>query len=118
MIKTQFLCQFGGPQPDSLFVDRGEEGCYAFALHVDFFNPEGLNIHGASTSSGIISMACLNLPVDIRYKLENMYLAGIILGAAVIEEPESLHSTNQFSDLVDTWHRGIKFSKTACYPNG
>ncbi|KAG2746883.1 hypothetical protein P692DRAFT_20699316, partial [Suillus brevipes Sb2] len=67
-------------RPDSHFVDGGEEGCYAFALHKDFFNPEGLNIRGASTSCGIISMACLNLPVDIRYKPENMYLVGIIPG--------------------------------------
>ncbi|KIK31568.1 hypothetical protein CY34DRAFT_57483, partial [Suillus luteus UH-Slu-Lm8-n1] len=62
--EAQFLRQFDGPQPGSLFVDRGEEGRYVFALHVDFFNPEGLNIRGASTSCGIISMACLNLPVD------------------------------------------------------
>ncbi|KAG2746128.1 hypothetical protein P692DRAFT_20739319 [Suillus brevipes Sb2] len=78
--KAQFLHQFRGPEPGLLFIDRGEEGHYAFALHVDFFNPEGMNLHGASTSSGIISMACLNLPSDIRYKPENMYLAGIIPG--------------------------------------
>ncbi|KAG2067677.1 hypothetical protein BDR04DRAFT_1026634 [Suillus decipiens] len=45
-----------------------------------FSNPEGLNICRASTSCRIISMACLNLPLDIRYKPENMYLAGIIPG--------------------------------------
>jgi len=116
---TQFLRQFSGPQPGSLFVDRGEEGHYVFALHVDFFNPEGLNIHGASTSCGIISMACLNLRLDIRYKLENMYLAGIISG---LKQP-SLESLNHYihpliNDLVDAWQRGIKFSNTACYPHG
>ncbi|KAG2738861.1 hypothetical protein P692DRAFT_201811853 [Suillus brevipes Sb2] len=85
--EAQYLHQFDGPQPGSLFVDRGEEGCYVFALHVDFFNPEGLNIHGASTSCGIISMACLNLPADIRYKPENMP------EAAVTGEPQPLYST-------------------------
>ena len=39
-----------------------------------------MTVRGASTSSGIISMACLNLPLDVRYKPENMYLAGIIPG--------------------------------------
>ncbi|KAG2050548.1 hypothetical protein BDR06DRAFT_1064675 [Suillus hirtellus] len=73
--EAQFLRQFNGPQPGSLFVDRGEEGHYVFALHVDFFNLEGLNIRSASTSCGIISMACLNLPVDIRYKPENICMA-------------------------------------------
>ncbi|KAG2069420.1 hypothetical protein BDR04DRAFT_1128846 [Suillus decipiens] len=64
---------------------------------MDFFNPEGLNIRGASTSCGIISMACLNSPLDIRYKPENMYLMGII---------------------PDAWQCGIKYSKTTCCPNG
>ncbi|KIO08055.1 hypothetical protein M404DRAFT_134964, partial [Pisolithus tinctorius Marx 270] len=74
--EAEFLCQFTGPQPGKLFIDRGDEGRYAFALHVDFFNPEGMRQHGATVSSGIISMACLNLPLDIRYKPENLYLAG------------------------------------------
>jgi hypothetical protein len=117
--ESQFLRQFGGPEPGLLFVDRGEEGRYAFALFVDFFNPEGLNIRGASTSCGIISMACLNLPGDIRYKPENMYVAGIIPGP---KQP-SLENLNHYirpliNDLADSWERGIKFSKTACYPDG
>jgi hypothetical protein len=117
--EAQFLRSFGGPKPETLFINRGEEGRYAFALHVDFFNPEGMNVRGASTSCGIISMACLNLPLDIRYKPENMYLAGIIPGP---KQP-SLENLNHYirplmNDLVDAWERGIKFSKTACYPNG
>jgi hypothetical protein len=117
--EAQFLCQLSGPQPGSLCVDRGEEGHYVFTLHVDFFNPEGLNIRGASTSCGIISMACLNLPLDIKYKPENMYLAGIIPG---LKQP-SLENLNHYihlliNDLVDAWQRGIKFSNTACYPHG
>lgn len=117
--EAQFLRQFCGPEPTSLFIDRGEEGRYAFALHVDFFNPEGMNLRGASTSCGIISMACLNLPSDIRYKPENMYLAGIIPGP---KQP-SLEHLNHYirpliNDMVDSWERGINFSKTACYPTG
>lgn len=117
--EAQFLRQFCGPVPTSLFIDRGEEGRYAFALHVDFFNPEGMNLRGASTSCGIISMACLNLPSDIRYKPENMYLAGIIPGP---KQP-SLEHLNHYirplvDDMVDSWERGIYFSKTACYPTG
>ncbi|KAG2054033.1 hypothetical protein BDR06DRAFT_885012 [Suillus hirtellus] len=117
--EAQFLRQFDGPQLGSLFIDRGEEGCYVFALHVDFFNLEGLNIHGASTSCGIISMACLNLLVDIRYKPENMYVVGIIPG---LKQP-SLENLNHYiqpliNDLVDAWQCSIKFSKMACYPHG
>ncbi|KAG2076367.1 hypothetical protein BDR04DRAFT_1114419 [Suillus decipiens] len=105
--EAQFLHQFSGPQAGSLFIDRGEEGCYAFALHMDFFNLEGLNIHGASTSCRIISM------------LENMYLMGIIPGP---KQP-SLENLNHYiqplmNDLVDAWQHGIKYSKTTCYPDG
>lgn len=116
---AQFLREFGGPDPPKLFIDRCGEGRYAFALHVDFFNPEGMNLRGASTSSGIISMACLNLPLDIRYKPENMYLAGIIPGP---KQP-SLENLNHYirplmKDLAVSWERGVRFSRTANYPEG
>ena len=42
-------------------------------------------MRNAFASLGIIAMACLNLPADVRYKPENMYLAGIIPGP---EEPK------------------------------
>ncbi|KAG2342978.1 hypothetical protein BDR05DRAFT_976093 [Suillus weaverae] len=78
-----------------------------------------MNLRGASTSSGIISMACLNLPLDLRYKPENMYIAGIILG---LKQP-SLENLNHYiwpliDDMVDAWECGIKFSKTAGYATG
>ena len=89
--EAQFLQEFQGPEPGRLLIDHGDEGRYAFVLHVDFFNPEGMTVRGL-LSSGIISMACLNLPSDIRYKPENMYLAGIIPGP---KQP-SLESLNHY----------------------
>jgi len=64
-------------------------------------------------------MVCLNLPLDIRYKPENMYLAGIIPGP---KQP-SLETLNHYicpliNDLVDAWQHSIKFSNTTCYPHG
>ncbi|KIO09267.1 hypothetical protein M404DRAFT_132764 [Pisolithus tinctorius Marx 270] len=90
--EAKFLCEFSSPKSGKLFIDRGKEGWYAFALHVDFFNPEGMNLWGTSMSSGIISMACLNLLLNIRYKPENMYLAGIIPSpqTAFAREPQPL----------------------------
>lgn len=78
VVQNPFKAHFLGSDPSKLFVDRGEEGRYLFTLHVDFFNLEGIHVHGASMSLGIISMACLDLPLDIQYKPENLYLAGII----------------------------------------
>ena len=119
IFEAQFFRNFVGPELGKLFIDRGDEGRYAFALHVDFFNPEGMSLRGARTSSGIISMACLNLPVDIHYKPENMYLAGIIPGP---KQP-SLENLNHYirllmKDLAISWERGVQYSRTANYPNG
>ncbi|KIJ29534.1 hypothetical protein M422DRAFT_85357, partial [Sphaerobolus stellatus SS14] len=58
-------------------------------------------------------MACLNLPLDICFKAENMYIAGIIPG------PEEPHKTalNHYlrpliDDLVVSYTKGVYFSKT------
>ena len=100
-------------------MDRGDEGHYAFSLHIDFFNPQGMTVWGASTSSGIISMACLNLPLDMRYKPENMYLAGIIPGP---KQP-SLENLNHYihpliAQLAISWKQGVRYSRTANHPGG
>ncbi|KAG2063400.1 hypothetical protein BDR04DRAFT_1131103 [Suillus decipiens] len=78
-----------------------------------------MNLCGANTSSGIISMACLNFPSDIRYKPENMYLAGIIPG---LKQPSLKHLNHYIQplidDMVDLWECSHKLSKMACYPTG
>ncbi|EIN13261.1 hypothetical protein PUNSTDRAFT_58255, partial [Punctularia strigosozonata HHB-11173 SS5] len=77
-----------------------------------------MNIRGARTSCGIIALACLNLLVDIRYKPQNMYLAGIIPGP---KEPP-LTATNHYlrpliDDMVKAWHPGIYVSRMALRPH-
>ena len=117
--KAQFLREFRGPDPKKLFVDRGEEGRYAFALHVDFFNPEGMSLRGPSTSSGIILMACHNLPLEHRYKPENMYLAGVIPGPKQPSLDNLNHCVRPLIDnMVDAWDWGIRFLWTANCPAG
>lgn len=119
ILEAEFLRSFEGPnRSKTLFLDRKEEGRFIFSLNVDYFNVEGMRIHGASTSCGIISMACLNLPPDLRYKPENMYLT-------IIPGPREPHLTevNHYlkplvDDLVVSWKRGVRFSKTALHPLG
>jgi hypothetical protein len=86
VFEADFLRTFEGPEPHTLFVNRKGNGRYTFSLNVDFFNVEGLRVRGASTSCGIMSMACLNLPLDIRFRPENMYLA-------IIPGPKEPHLT-------------------------
>ncbi|KIM64205.1 hypothetical protein SCLCIDRAFT_81884, partial [Scleroderma citrinum Foug A] len=66
---SEFLRTF-----QALFIDRKGESHLVFSLNIDFFNVK------ETTSCGVISCACLNLPLGICYKPENMFLAGIMPG--------------------------------------
>jgi hypothetical protein len=110
---AEFLRTFQGPD-GSLFVDRNGESRIPLSLNVDGFNVERLTIRGARTSCTIISMACLSLPLSIRYRPENLYLAGIIPGP---HEP-SVDELNQYlaplvNDAEISWHRGVRYQRTA-----
>ena len=117
--QAQFLRDFEGHRAGTRFIDRGDELRLAFSVCVDFFNVEGVS-HGASKRSiGAITLACLNLPENIRYNRENMYLAGVIPGP---KEPNYVEISNYLAPLVDEflvlWNTGVRFSQTASTPYG
>jgi hypothetical protein len=99
------------------FSAGGEEGRYVFSLCLDYFNPLGNKQAGKKKSIGLISMVCLNLPPEMRYKPENMFLFGIIPGP---NEPP-LACFNHYlhiliEELLEFWYSGVRFSRTStCY---
>ncbi|KAL5512268.1 hypothetical protein ACEPAG_9351 [Sanghuangporus baumii] len=114
-----FLGSFRGPDPDVLFLDRGQEGRLAFSLNVDFFNIHGNRAGGAAASCGIISLACLNLPPEMRFRRENLHIVGIIPGP---HEPD-LEAINAYTrplidDMVVLWNHGVRLSRTALHRHG
>lgn len=117
--QAEFLRKMKGPDGKTLFVDRGVEGRYLFSLNVDFFNIEGMRIRGAKISVGLISMVCLDLPPEIRYKPEYMYVAGIVPGP---NQPSLTDLNPYIEPLVDqmeqSWRRGTRFSRTAGHSSG
>ena len=118
VFEADFLREFEGPKPRTLFIDRQGHGRYAFSLNIDFFNVEGMKVRGATASAGIISLACLNLPFDLRFKPENMYL-GIIPGPIEPHLTELNHYVKPLiDDMVDSWKRGVRISRTASHPAG
>jgi len=74
--------EFKGPDKQTHFSVYGahDAGCYLFSLGADFFNPLRNIAAGKKISLGIIAVICLSLPIHLRYKPENMFLAGIIPG--------------------------------------
>ena len=116
--QAEFLRTFEGPMPGTLFIDRHDEGHYGFTFNVDSFTVEGMRIQGAKTSCGLISMACLNLPYEIRYRPENMYMAGIIPHKELNLTELNHYLKPVIDDLEMSWKTGVHYSKTALYSSG
>lgn len=113
------LKSFKGPDGKVFFDSNGEsvEGRLVFGLNVDGFNPFRSEKKVASVTG--IYMVCYNLPPDLRYRPENMFVVGIIPGP----HKPSLDQINHFlkplvNELLEFWEPGIFFTKTARYPAG
>lgn len=112
------LRNFKGPNGKHFSVGDGE-GRYVFSLSVDFFNPLENKQAGKKISIGIITVVCLNLPPHLRYRSENILLAGIIPGP---NEPP-ITAINHFlrpivNDFLTMWSPGIYYSRTDGHRNG
>ena len=111
--------EFKGPDGKPFIQPGGREGRYVFSLCMDGFNPFIMKEAGKKVSVGAIYMVLLNLPVDIRYRVENMFLVGIIPGP---REP-SLEQINHVlrplvDDLLRFWEPGVFIKRTAQYVEG
>ena len=117
IFQGEFMRTFEGPLPGKLFIDRGDKVRLAFAIHVDFFNPNGLRIRGNSDSIGIISLANLNLPPSLRYRPQNLFLVGVIPGPKKPGENQISHFIRPIIEEFQIgWERGFHISRTASSP--
>ena len=104
------------------FVDNGffsSDYCYGLMLNLDWYQPFEHSIF----SVGVIYLAVMNLPRNIRFKQENIILLGIIPGPS---EPK--HNINSFlrplvKELLDFYdgvdmsvvtHSGVCVNKVKC----
>jgi hypothetical protein len=102
---------------DKFYPGPKDEGRLIFSLSVDSFDPLGNKTARQSISSTGIWLVLLNLPWHLRYRPENLYLAGIIPGKP------SIHQINHYLELIvkaflEFWHPGVFFSRTYKYRLG
>ena len=102
------------------FIRRdGSEGRYVFSFCMDGFNPFQLKQAGKKASIVAMYMICLNLPPEERYKLENMFLVGIIPGPHEPKKEEINHLLSPLvDDLIDSYLHGVWYCRTQNYKGG
>jgi hypothetical protein len=106
--------EFKGPDKTTHFSLSGGEGAgrYLFSLGYDSFNPLTNKAGGKIVSTGVIALTCVNLPIELRHKPENMFLASIPPGP---NEPP-LDKINPYlrpivDCLLEFWD-GVRFTQT------
>ena len=110
---AEFLMTFNGPNPGQLFVNCRDKLRLALVIHLDFFNPNSMSSHSNSDSIGLVSLALLNLPIELHYQSKNLYLA-IIPGP---QEPKDNEINHYFCLIVNEsligWEHSFYISQTA-----
>ncbi|KAJ3530362.1 hypothetical protein NM688_g7722 [Phlebia brevispora] len=114
------------PILDTILLPNGEkfvgphvmdEGRYTFSICMDGLNPRGKG--GPPVSVCSIFLACLDLPPNMRYKQENMFLVAVIPGP---RHPSKEQINYLLKPIVTTFHRtyqhGVFYSRTPNFPRG
>lgn len=110
---------FNGPDGKPFIHQKAGEYRLLFALSADGFNPFGNREAKQKASSTGIYLTCLNLPLSIRTKQENMCLVGVVPGPNKPLNTELDHFINLVvEDLLPFWNGGVRYTRTARKPNG
>ncbi|VDB92163.1 unnamed protein product [Peniophora sp. CBMAI 1063] len=113
------LTTFMGPDGKPFMTVQAGEVRLVFALNVDGFNPFQMKEAGRKATSTAMYMVCLNLPPNVRYRVENMFLVGIIPGP---NEPSTFQINNILALLVymllEFWQDGVSYDQLPLHDDG
>ncbi|KAJ3885702.1 hypothetical protein GG344DRAFT_30407, partial [Lentinula edodes] len=107
----RFFHEFRAHDGQLFIANRGEEGRWFFVFNADFFNVEGNRIRGKTSSTGMMAMSCLNLPLEIRNDHAYLYMPGIIRGPHEPNAGDAEHChylRPLIDDLVKGFTRGVR----------
>jgi tnp2 family transposase len=91
----------------------------AFSFSMDSFNPYHMKESKQTVSSTAIWLILLNLPSHLRYRPENMFLAGIIPGPKKPSLSDINHSIILLADVLrEFFDPGVLYSRTARHTHG
>lgn len=110
---------FLGPDRSQLFITGGIHGelRLPFSFSMDGFTPFIKTNRSVSVTG--IYMACMKFPPDIRYKLENIFLVGVIPGPNKPTLTQINHAVRVLVDELEVfWDPGVYFSRTSLYTEG
>lgn len=107
-----------GPENDRRWFFE-ESGRYAFAIGVDGFDPDTSR---SKKTKSIASMylALLNFPIQLRYRLENVCVIGMIPGGEPVLASQQINHFIQpvVNDFKVLWKPGVWLTHTHKYPLG
>ena len=96
-----------------------DETRLAFSFSMDSFNPYHMKEAKQTVSSTAIWLILLNLPSHLRYRPENMFLAGIIPGPRKPSLSDVNHSIKLLVDvLLEFFDPGVWYSHMAKHRHG
>ncbi len=102
---------FLGPDGKPFITSGNGEGRYMFSFGMDGFNPFQAKQAKQTISSTALYMVLLNLPPNLRYLPENMYLVSVIPG-----HPSTDAINNALKlvvdDFLEFWTPGVRFTHT------
>ncbi|KAF7371757.1 hypothetical protein MVEN_00032300 [Mycena venus] len=118
VFEASFLKDFEGPIPGQLFIDRGDGKRLrlAYAIFLDFFNPNGTRKRGNHDSVGLISAINVGLLLSLGNKPEYAYVC-LLSGP---REPSVEQINGYLRIIIDealiAWECGIHLSSTGTSP--
>ena len=113
------LCRVLLKRDERFLPGPDNETRLAFSFSMDSFNPYHMKEAKQTVSSTAIWLILLNLPPHLRYRPENMFLAGIIPGPKKPSLSDINHPINILvNDLREFFDPGVFYSRTARHTRG